>query len=136
MVRYSCRINTENLCFGSPNPRPGQGDIFAPARNLVRGLGKIWGDFSPPYTVLMIIFWTKIGNVIWVIWCFSGLVFLLLTMFFFLNVFRFSKFLPDVTSKVGSEESKCREGLRVTYESEIEVMGCFFFFFFGRDCTP
>jgi len=31
---------------------------------------------------------------------------------------------------VGSEEAKCREGLRVTYESEIEVTG---FCQLGRD---
>ena len=59
---------------------------------------------------------------------FFGFSFFSFNHVFFLNVFRFSKFFPDVTSKVGSEESKCREGLRVTYESEIEVMGWGSFF--------
>ena len=86
MVRYSCRINTTKTCaLALRDPRPGQGDIFAPARNLVWGLGKIWGDFFASLHSIDDHFLDKNRecHMIWVIWCFSGLVFFLLTMFFF-----------------------------------------------------
>lgn len=51
----------------------------------------------------------------------SGLGFLFKGLFgHVLNIFRL---LDSRWFQVGSEEAKCREGLRVTYESEIEVMG-------------
>ena len=95
-----------------PDSRPGQGDIFAPARNLVGGLAQ---DSDETCSSLR----RYVLGISWCIQCHPHLG----TKFWSSHLKSPSSFFQQRSqrSKVGADESKCREGLRVTFESEIEV---------------